>query len=145
VSTEGRGVSRGRPGGIDLPLAGKAALNGLVFVGPAAVAGFVLADDDGDLSGGPAVAVAAVQILGFCFAGWVVRRLVPTASIGTCAIAGVACALIVQAVGIATTLVRGDDLNPLTWIATALLAALAGSAGGLLARVERAPSRSETP
>lgn len=126
---------------VDLPLAGKAALNGLVFVGPAAVAGFVLADDDGDLAGAPAIAVAAVQIVGFCFAGWVVRRLVPTASMATCAVAGLACAVIVQAVGIVTTLVRGDDLNPLTWIATALVAALAGSAGGLLARTERAPSR----
>lgn len=124
---------------VDLPLAGKAALNGLVFVGPAAVAGLLLADDDGDVAGGPAIAVAAVQILGFCFAGWVVRRLAPTASMATCAVAGVACAVIVQAVGIVTTLVRGDDLNPLTWIATALVAALAGCAGGLLARTERAP------
>ncbi len=126
---------------IDLPLAGKAALNGLVFVVPAAVAGFVLADDDGDLSGGPAIAIAVVQILGFCFAGWVVRRLVPTAAMATCAVAGLACAVLVQAVGIVTTLVRGDDLNPLTWVATALVAALAGCAGGLLARTERAPSR----
>lgn len=126
---------------LDLPLAGKAALNGLVFVGPAAVAGWLLADDDGDLSGGAAIAIAAVQILGFCFAGWVVRRLVPTASMGTCAVAGVACAAIVQAVGVVTTLLRGDDLNPLTWVATALVAALAGSAGGLLARTERVPSR----
>ena len=126
---------------VDLPLAGKAALNGLVFVGPAAIAGFLLADGDGDLAGGPAVAIAVVQIVGFCFAGWVVRRLVPTASMATCALAGLACAAIVQAVGIVTTLVRGDDLNPLTWIATALVAALAGCAGGLLARTERAPSR----
>lgn len=126
---------------LDLPLAGKAALNGLVFVGPAAVAGFLLADDDGDVAGGPAIAIAVVQILGFCFAGWVVRRLVPTASMATCAVAGLLCAVIVQAVGIVTTLARGDDLNPLTWIATALVAALAGSAGGLLARTERAPSR----
>ncbi len=126
---------------IDLPLAGRAALNGLVFVGPAAVAGMVLAHDDGDLSGGPAIAIAAVQILGFCFAGWVVRKLVPTASTSTCAVAGVGCAVIVQAVGIVTSLIRDEGLNPLTWIATALVAALAGCAGGLLARVERAPSR----
>lgn len=126
---------------VDLPLAGKAALNGLVFVGPAAVAGVLLADGDGDLDGGPAIAIAAVQIVGFCFAGWVVRRLVPTAAMATCAVAGVACWAIVQAVGIVTTLVRGQDLNPLTWIATALVAALAGCAGGLLARTERAPSR----
>ncbi|HEX7131760.1 MAG TPA: hypothetical protein VF228_04260 [Iamia sp.] len=125
---------------VDLPIAGKAALNGLVFVGPAAVAGVLLADDDGDLRGGAAIAIAIVQILGFCFAGWVVRRTVPTASMATCAAAGLACAVILQLVGIVTTLVRGEDLNPLTWIATALVAALAGSAGGLLARVERAPS-----
>jgi hypothetical protein len=124
---------------VHLPLAGKAALNGLVFVGPAAIAGLLLADDDGDVAGGPAIAIAAVQILGFCFAGWVVRRLVPTASMATCAVAGVGCAVIVQAVGIVTTLVRDEDLNPLTWIATALVAALAGCAGGLLARTERAP------
>jgi hypothetical protein len=124
---------------VDLPLAGKGALNGLVFVGPAAVAGVLLADDDGDLGGGAAIAIAIVQILGFCFAGWVVRRMVPTASMATCAGAGVACAVIVQLVGIVTTLVRGDDLHPLTWIATALVAALAGSAGGLLARTERVP------
>jgi hypothetical protein len=130
---------------VDLPLAGKAALNGLVFVGPAAVAGVVLADGDGDLSGGPAIAIAVVQILGFCFAGWVVRRMAITASMATCALAGVGCAVIVQAVGIITTLVRGQDLNPLTWIATAFIAALAGSAGGLLARTERVPtSRRDT-
>ncbi len=126
---------------LDWRLAGKGALNGLVFVGPAAIAGVVLADGDGDLDGGPAIAIAVVQILGFCFAGWVVRRLVPTASMATCAVAGVVCAAIVQAVGIVTTLVRGQDLNPLTWIATALVAALAGCAGGLLARTERVPSR----
>ena len=126
---------------VDWPLAGKGALNGLVFVGAAAVAGVLLADDDGDLAGGPAIAIAVVQILGFCFAGWVVRRVVPTASMATCALAGVGCAVIVQAVGVVTTLVRGQDLNPLTWIATALVAALAGCAGGLLARTERAPSR----
>lgn len=125
---------------MDTRLALRAALNGLVFVGPAAVAGLVLADEDGDLSGGPAIAIAAVQILGFCFAGWVVRRLVPTASIATCAVAGVGCAVIVQAIGIVTSLARDEGLNPLTWIATGLVAALAGSAGGLLARIERAPS-----
>lgn len=125
---------------VDRPLAGKAALNGLVFVAPAAVVGMLLADDEGEVAGGPAVAVAAVQILGFCFAGWVVRRLVPTASVATCAVAGLACALIVQAVGVVTSLARGDDLDPLTWIATALVAALAGCAGGLLARTERVPS-----
>ena len=127
--------------GVDLPLAGRAALNGLVFVGPAAVVGLLLADEDGDVAGGPAIAIAAVQILGFCFAGWVVRKLVPAAATATCAVAGVGCAVIVQAVGIVTSLVRGEDLNPLTWIATALVAALAGCAGGLLARVERAPTR----
>ena len=124
---------------VDLPLAGRAALNGLVFVGPAAVAGVLLADDDGDLAGGAAVGIAIVQIVGFCFAGWVVRRISITASMATCALAGVGCAVIVQAVGILTTLVRGQDLNPLTWIATALVAALAGCAGGLLARTERVP------
>ncbi len=125
---------------IDWPLAGKAALNGLVFVAPAAVVGLVLADDDGDLDAGPAIGVAAVQILGFCFAGWVVRRLVPGSPIATCAAAGLLCAVILQAVGIVTSLARGSDLNPLSWLATALLAALAGAAGGLLARVERAPT-----
>ena len=42
--------------------------------------------------------------------------------------------------GVATSLVRGEDLNPLSWLATALLATLAAAAGGLLARVERAPN-----
>ena len=125
---------------IDWPLAGKAALNGLVFVAPAAVVGVLLADGDGDLEPGPAIGVAVVQILGFCFAGWVVRRLVPGSSIATCAAAGLGCAVILQTVGVATSLVRGEDLNPLSWLATALLAALAAAAGGLLARVERAPS-----
>jgi hypothetical protein len=125
---------------MDLRLAAKGALNGLVFVAPAAVFGVVLADADGDVDGVPAVVIAAVQILGFCFAGWVVRRLVITASMGTCAVAGIVCWAIVQTVGIVTTLIRGQDLNPLTWIATALVAALAGCAGGLLARTERAPS-----
>jgi hypothetical protein len=128
------------PGPIDWPLAGKAALNGLVFVAPAAVVGVFLVDDDGDLDPGPAIGVAAVQILGFCFAGWVVRRLVPGSSMATCAMAGVLCAVILQAVGVVTSLARGHDLNPLSWLATALLAALAASAGGLLARVERAPT-----
>lgn len=125
---------------IDWPLAGKAALNGLVFVAPAAVVGLLLADDDGDIEPGPAIGVAAVQILGFCFAGWVVRRLVPTSPVATCAVAGVLCAVILQAAGIVTSLARGNDLNPLSWLATALLAALAAAAGGLLARVERAPT-----
>lgn len=134
----GRGASRDRPGGVVAwSQAGRGALNGLVFVGPAAVAGLLLADDDGDLAGGPAIAIAVVQVLGFCFAGWVVRRLDITASVASCAAAGVGCALILQAVGIVTSLVRGEDLNPLTWIATALVAGLAGSAGGLLARTER--------
>lgn len=127
-------------GPIDWPLAGKAALNGLVFVAPAAVVGLLLADDDGELDPGPAIGVAVVQILGFCFAGWVVRRLVPTSSVATCAMAGLGCAVILQAVGIVTSLVRGEDLNPLSWLATALLAALAAAAGGLLARVDRAPT-----
>jgi len=122
---------------VDGALALRGALNGLVFVAPAAVVGLIVADDDGDVAGGPAIAIAIVQILGFCFAGWVVRRLVPTASTATCAVAGLLCAVIIQAVGIVTTLVRGDDLNPLTWVATALVAALAGCAGGLLARTER--------
>ncbi|HEV7723370.1 MAG TPA: hypothetical protein VGO60_18920 [Iamia sp.] len=127
---------------VDLPLAGRAALNGLVFVGPAAVAGVLLADGDGDLAGGPAVVIAIVQIVGFCFAGWVVRRMAITEPIATCALAGLGCAVIIQVVGIVTTVIRGQDLNPLTWIATALVAALAGCAGGLLARTERVqPSR----
>lgn len=125
---------------IDPRLALRAALNGLVFVVPAAVAGAVLVDDDGDLAAGPAIGIAVVQILGFTFSGWVVRRLVPSSSTATCALAGLGCAVLVQAIGIVTSLVRGEDLNPLTWVATALVAAVAGCAGGLLARVERAPS-----
>ncbi len=125
---------------LDVRLAARAALNGLVFVVPAAVVGAVLADDDGDLAAGPAIAIAAVQILGFTFSGWVVRRLVPGSSTATCALAGLGCAVLVQAIGIVTSLVRGEALNPLTWVATALVAAVAGCAGGLLARVERAPT-----
>lgn len=63
-----------------------------------------------------------------------------TASMATCALAAIGCAVMVQAVGIVTSLVRGEDLNPLTWIATALVAAVAGCAGGLLARTERVPN-----
>jgi hypothetical protein len=127
-------------GPIDWILAGKAALNGLVFVAPAAVVGLLLTDADGELDPGPALGIAIVQILGFCFAGWVVRRLVPGSPIATCAVAGLGCAVILQTVGIVTSLVRGEDLNPLSWLATGLLATLAAAAGGLLARVERAPT-----
>ena len=125
---------------LDLRLAGRAALNGLVFVLPAAIAGAVLADDGGDLAAGPAIAVAGVQILGFTFSGWVVRKLVPGSAMATCALGGVGCAVLVQAFGIVSSLVRGTALHPLTWVATLLVAALAGCAGGLLARVERAPT-----
>ena len=67
------------------------------------------------------------------------RRFVPASPVATCALAGVLCWAILQAVGIVTTLLRGHDLTPLRWVATGLLAALAASAGGLLARVERVP------
>lgn len=138
----------GRPDGIDWPLAVRAGLNGLVFVAPAAVVGQVLADEDGRLSGGAAFGVVAVQLLGFCFAGWAVRRFEPRAAIASCAAAGVTCWAILQAVGIVTSLLRGQDLSPLTWVATGLLAALTAAAGGLLARVERVPrssSRQDQP
>lgn len=131
--------------GIDRALVVRAGLNGLVFVAPAAVVGQVLAGDDGDVSTGPALAIVAVQLLGFCFAGWVVRRLEPRSPIAACAAAGVVCWAILQAVGIVTSLVRGQDLSPLTWVATGLLAALTAAAGGLLARVERVPRSPSDP
>lgn len=127
----------GTPDAIDLPLALKAGLNGLVFVAPAAIAGELLSDSDGDLRGGALVGVVAVQLLGFCFAGWVVRRLAPLSAMATCTLAGVACWAILQTAGIVTSLARGEDLAPLTWVATGLLASVAATAGGLLARVER--------
>lgn len=139
----------GDPDGVDWGLALKAALNGLVFVAPAAVAGELLSDSEGDLRGGALVAVVGVQLLGFCFAGWVVRRLAPLSAMATCTLAGVLCWAILQTVGIVTSLVRGEDLAPLTWIATGLLASVAATAGGLLARVERVrpptPDRRSTP
>ncbi len=134
-----------RPPSVDWALAAKAGLNGLVFVAPAALAGQVLADEDGDLGGGTAFAVIAVQLLGFAFAGWVVRRLEPLSPIATCAAGGVTCWAILQAVGIVTSLVRGQNLSPLTWAATGLLAALTAAAGGLLARVERVPRTPSVP
>lgn len=130
---------------MDLRLALRAGLNGLVFVAPAAVAGQLLADDDGDLGGGTALAVVAVQLLGFCFAGWVVRRLEPRSPIATCASAGIVCWAILQTVGIVTSIARGQDLSPLTWAATALLAAVTAAIGGLLARVERVPRSAADP
>ncbi|NLV55344.1 MAG: hypothetical protein GXY13_07015 [Acidimicrobiales bacterium] len=135
----------GPPPAFDLRLAVRAGLNGLVFVAPAAVIGLLIADDDGEVSAGPALAIAAVQILGFCFSGWVVRRLRPGSSVATCAAAGVACWAILQAVGVATTLARGDEVQPLRWIATLLVAALAAAAGGLLARFEPATVVREDP
>ncbi len=111
---------------------------------PAAVVGQLLADSDGEVHGGTALAIALVQLLGFCFAGWVVRKYSPSAPIATCAAAGVVCWAILQAVGIVTTLVRGNDLSPLTWVATGLMAAVAAAAGGLLTRVQpRSPE--DTP
>lgn len=129
----------------DWRLALRAALNGLVFVAPAAVIGEMLTDDDGTLDGLTAVLIAAVQVLGFCFAGWVVRRLVPASPLITSVVAGLLCFAIVQSVGIVTSLVRDQDLNPLSWVATALLATVAAAAGALLARVERAPSPGKDP
>lgn len=106
---------------------------------PAAVAGQLLADDDGEVTGLTALVIIGVQLLGFCFAGWVVRRLEPRSPVSTCATAGLVCWAILQAVGVVTSLARGQALSPLTWAATALLAAVTASAGGLLARVERVP------
>jgi len=57
----------------------------------------------------------------------------------------VACWAILQAVGVATTLARGDEVQPLRWIATLLVAALAAAAGGLLARFEPATVVREDP
>ena len=122
---------------LDLSLALRGGLNGLVFVAPAAVVGQVAADDDGRVAGGLALVIVAVQLLGFCFAGWVVRRVEPRSPIATCAAAGVTCWAILQALGILTSVIRGQALSPLTWIATGLLAAVTAAAGGLLARVER--------
>ena len=133
------------PRAIDAGLALRAGLNGLVFVAPAAIVAQLLAEDSGEVTGVAGVVVIAVQVLGFCFAGWVVRRLVPGSPIATSALAGVICWGILQAVGIVTSLLRDQDLTPLRWVATGLLAALAASAGGLLARVERAPSSSRSP
>jgi len=136
--TEGAG---GRPDGVDWGLALRAGLNGLVFVAPAAVVGQVLADDDGELGGATALAVVAVQLLGFAFAGWVVRRLAPLSPIATCAAAGALCWALLQSAGIVTSVLRGQDLAPLTWAATGLLATVTAACGGLLARVERVPPR----
>lgn len=124
----------------DWRLALRAALNALVFVAPAAVVGEVLTDEDGSLDGLTAVVIAGVQVLGFTFAGWVVRRLVPGSALVTSVAAGVLCFAMVQGVGIVTSLIRDQALNPLSWVATALLSAVAASAGALLARVERAPT-----
>ncbi len=126
-------------------LAVRGGLNGLVFVAPAALVGQLLADDDGDLSGGAALGIVAVQLLGFAFAGWVVRRFEPRSPVATCATAGLVCWAILQAVGIVTSVLRGQDLSPLTWAATALLAAVTAAAGGLLARVERVPRPTTDP
>jgi hypothetical protein len=134
-----------QPGSVDWGLALKAGLNGLVFVAPAAVVAQLLAEDSGEVTGVAGVAVIAVQVLGFCFAGWVVRRLVPGSPIATCAAAGVACWAILQAVGIVTSVLRGQDLSPLRWVATGLLAALAAAAGGLLTRVEPRTPSSRSP
>ncbi len=116
-----------------------------MFVAPAALVGQLLADDEGDLGGGTALVIVAVQLLGFCFAGWVVRRIDPRSPIATCAVAGITCWAILQAVGIVTSVVRGQDLTPLTWVATGLLAAVTAAAGGLLARVERLPRPAADP
>lgn len=134
----------GPPPGLDVGLAVRAGLNGLVFVAPAALVGVLIADDDGRVDTWPSIAIAAVQVLGFCFAGWVVRRLRPGSAMATCVAAGLACWATLQAVGIVTSVVRGEDLAPLRWVATALLAAVAASAGGLLARVERVDPSSPT-
>lgn len=139
-----------RPDGVDWRLAVRAGLNGLVFVGPATIAGQLLADGDGRVRGATALVIVAVQLLGFCFAGWVVRRLEPLSPVATCAAAGMVCWAVLQGAGIVTSLLRGQDLTPLTWVATGLLAALTAAAGGLLARVERVPrpptrSPEETP
>jgi hypothetical protein len=133
------------PPSVDWSLALRGGLNGLVFVAPAAVAGLVLADSDGEVHGGTALLIALVQLLGFCFAGWVVRKYSPTAAIASCAAAGVVCWAILQAVGIVTSLVRGSDLSPLTWLATGLMAAVAAAIGGLLTRVEPRTPTSRSP
>lgn len=139
------GPTGARPEGLDIRLALRGGLNGLVFVAPAALAGQLLADDDGSLNGGTALVVVVVQLLGFCFAGWVVRRLEPRSPVSTCAAAGIVCWAILQLVGILTSVARGQDLTPLTWAATALLAAVTAAAGGLLARVERLPRTAPGP
>lgn len=116
-----------------------------MFVAPAALVGQLLADDDGSLGGGASLGIVAVQLLGFAFAGWAVRRFEPRSPVSTCATAGLICWAILQAVGIVTSILRGQDLSPVTWAATALLAAVTASAGGLLARVERVPRPSDPP
>lgn len=130
---------------VDGRLALRGGLNGLVFVAPAAVAGQLLADSDGEVHGATALVIVLVQLLGFCFAGWVVRRYEPGSRIVTCAAAGVVCWAILQAVGIVTSLLRGNDLSPLTWLATGLMAAVTAAAGGLLSRVERVTPPSRSP
>lgn len=138
-------VADGDAPSVDVALAVRAGLYGLVFVAPAAVAGLLLADDEGDLATVPSLVIVLVQLLGFCFAGWVVRRFRPDAALATASVAGLACWAILQAVGVVTTLARGDDLAPLTWVATALVAALTATAGGLLARYQTTTPRREDP
>lgn len=149
---EVRSAGPGPPGpspagrtGVDWRLATRGGLNGLVFVAPAAVVGQLLADGDGRVGGAAALAIVGVQLLGFCFAGWVVRRLEPRSPAATCASAGLVCWAVLQSAGIVTSLVRGQELNPLTWAATALLATVTALLGGLLARVERRSPHPTTP
>lgn len=116
-------------------------LNGLVFVAPAALVGELLADDDGRLRGVASILIVVVQLLGFAFSGYAARRIDPRTPASVTACAGLVCWAILQSVGVVTTLVRGEDLRPLTWVATALLAAVTAAIGGMLTRVERAPNR----
>lgn len=108
-----------------------AALGGLFVVLPAAVLAELIVGEGG--SGAWASLFFLITLFGFATAGFGAGRVRSDTPMIHGAAAAVACYAVVQVFGIAARVLRGADINPLTYPLTALLAGLMGVCGALFA------------
>lgn len=104
-------------------------LTGLVVVAPAAVVSHFVVNEDS--SAALAYVFLIVIMFGFASCGYAAARLKSTTPMMHGAIAALLAYVIVQGVGIVTSLARGSDLNPIGYPLLAGLAASCGLVGAL--------------
>ncbi len=114
---------------LDWSVIGTAVLSGLVVVVPAAVVSQLFVSEES--TSALAYVFLIVIMFGFATCGYAAARLKSTTPMMHGAVAALLTYVIVQGVGIVTSIIRGNDINPIGYPLLAGLAASCGLLGAL--------------